>query len=234
MAVPKKHHLILTNKQVNHLLKSLGVSNVYEIDIPILKKLKENLKQLSDTRQQSKISYKIWDVVMWVILCNFANIYNWEDINDFVHEKYDWFRSFLLMTGGVPSSQTYERIFSLIHPKELETILTDFFLSITHCNTNNVDIINILGRVDKGSSRNETDFNKKQKPLNVLNAYSNKYGIYLASEMILDKTNEIPTIPIILERLKIKDTIITWDVLNTQKENIKCVIDKKKGLCSSN
>lgn len=209
------------------MLKSLGVSNVYEIDIPILKKLKENLKQLSDTRQQSKISYKIWDVVMCVILCNFANIYDWEDINDFVHEKYDWFRSFLLMTGGVPSSQTYERIFSLIHPKELETILTDFFLSITHCNTNNVDIINILGRVDKGSSRNETDFNKKQKPLNVLNAYSNKYGIYLASEMILDKTNEIPTIPIILERLKIKDTIITWDVLNTQKENIKCVIDKK-------
>ncbi len=61
------------------------------------------------------------------------------------------------MTGGVPSIQTYERIFSPIHPKELETILTDFY--------------------------------EKQKSLNVLNAYSNKYGIFLASEMILDKTN---------------------------------------------
>lgn len=49
------------------------------------------------------------------------------------------------------------------------------------------------------------------KSLNALNAYSNKYGICLASEMIDKKTNEIPTTKTILERLNIKDTIITWD-----------------------
>lgn len=227
MAVPKKHHLNLTNKQINRLLKTLGVSSIYDIDIPILKMLKERLKQISDIRQQGKISYKIWDIVICVILANFANIYDWEDIRDFVQEKYDWLRSFLLMTGGIPSAQTYERIFSLIDPKELESILTNFFLCMTHCNTTDIDIINIDGRVDRGSSRNETDFLEKQKPLNVLNAYSNKFGVCLASEMIDDKTNEIPTIPIILQRLKIKDVVITWDALNTQKENIKCVIDKK-------
>ena len=49
----------------------------------------------------------------------------------------------------------------------------------------------------------------------------------VASEMIHDKTNEIPTIPVILKRLNIKDSIITWDALNTQKDNVKAVINGK-------
>lgn len=42
------------------------------------------------------------------------------------------------------------------------------------------DIINLDGRISKGSSRQETEYQDKIKPLNVLNAYSNKYGICLA------------------------------------------------------
>ena len=56
--------------------------------------------------------------------------------------------------------------------------------------------------------------------------YSNKYGICLASEQIDEKTNEIPTIPTILERTNINGCIITWDALNTQTKNVEAVIDK--------
>lgn len=45
--------------------------------------------------------------------------------------------------------------------------------------------------------------------------------------MIEEKTNEIPTVPVILERLKISDTVITWDALNTQKTNVEAVRNKK-------
>ncbi len=95
------------------------------------------------------------------------------------------------------------------------------------------DIINIDGRVDCRSKRNETNYNDKITPLNVLNAYSNNYDICLASERISEKTNEIPTIPVILQRLKIKGTIITWDALNTQKSNVEAVRNKKRRLCSA-
>ena len=89
------------------------------------------------------------------------------------------------------------------------------------------DIINLDGRVSKGSSRQETEYQDKMKPLNVLNAYSNKYGICLASEMIEEKSNEIPTIPEILKRFKVKGNIITWDALNTQTDNVKAVVELK-------
>lgn len=156
--VPKKHNLNLETRQINRLLKYLGIDSILDIDVAILKRLKEQLKQLSDPRQSSKTSYKIWDVVMYVIISSFANNFDWDEIHDFILCKQSWFRSFLLMTGGVPSAQTIKNIFSIVDSRELETILTDFYLSMVRTTSFNQEIINIDGRVDCGSSRNETDY----------------------------------------------------------------------------
>lgn len=226
MAVPKKNRLNITTKQKNFLLKKLGIKDITDIDVTILKKLKENLKSLDDTRQQSKITYKLWDIIICVIVASFADVYDWEEIEIFVNEHYKWFKSFLQMTGGVPTWQTYENVFAIINYKELENILVNFYISLT-ITTLDRDCLNIDGRTDNGSSRKETEYNEKIKSLNVLSMYSNKYGICLASEQIDDKTNEIPTIPDILKRANIKDCIITWDALNTQTKNVEAVIDGK-------
>lgn len=226
MAVPKKERLNITTQQKNFLLKILGINNITDIDVAILKQLKENLKSINDTRQQSKITYKLWDIIICVLVASFADVYDWEEIEMFVKSHYKWFKSFLQMTGGVPTWQTYENVFSIIDYKELENVLIDFYKSLTMKNSDR-DCLNIDGRTDNGSSRKETNYNNSAKALNVLNLYSNKYGICLASEMIDDKTNEIPTIPEILKRTNIENCIITWDALNTQIKNIEAVIEGK-------
>lgn len=218
--------LNITNNEQKYLLKKFNINKVEDLDIAILRKLKESLKTLTDPRQQSKVSYKIWDIVICVVLANLTPITDWEDIPMFVESKKDFLKQFLKLTGGIPHYITYERVFALIDSKELETILNEFLCNIIFKETCK-EIINIDGRVSRGSSRNETFYNEYIKPLNVLNAYSNNYGICLASEIIDDKTNEIPTIPVILERLNIKGAIITWDALNTQKSNVEAVVKKK-------
>jgi len=60
-----------------------------------------------------------------------------------------------------------------------------------------------------------------------LNVYSDSCRMCIAQEMIEDKTNEITAIPTIIENLDLKDIICTWDALNTQKNNVKAVVDKK-------
>jgi len=223
----KYDKLNITREQMNYLKKRFRVSKMDDIEIAVLKELKENFKSLKDIRQKSKTHYKIWDIVCYVIFATLSGVETWEDIEEFVDEHYNFFRSFLLMTGGVPNWQTIERVMAIIDNYELENIMVDFFKKITFNSEIERDIINIDGRVDCGSARKGTSYNNKMSPLNVLNAYSNNYGICLASEIIEDKTNEIPTIPVILERLNIKDTIITWDALNTQKSNIEAVKNKK-------
>ena len=114
MAKPKLERLNIDSKQKKYLLKKLEIENILDIDTVILKRLKENLKDLTDSRQQSKITYKIWDVIVCTIISNFAEVYDWDDIEIFIKEHYKWFKSFLQMTGGVPTGQTIENIFAIV------------------------------------------------------------------------------------------------------------------------
>lgn len=215
---------------VDKLLKKYEV-NLNNVDFEKLKEFKECMKKLSDTRMPKKCTYKIWDIVVVVFIAVLANCNEWEEIESFAKSKKEWFKNFLKLSGGIPSAKTYERVFSIIDPKELEDATTFFVSEMVHIFNYDKDIINLDGKVDKGSARNETEFCEKVKALNVLNAYSNKYGVCLASEVIDKKTNEITAIPTIIERLNIKDTIITWDALNTQKKNIEVVIKNKGDYC---
>lgn len=226
MSRPSKRRFELSMKEINYIKKKLDINKIEDVDIATMKKLKENLKKLKDSRIAKKTKFKIWDIVICTIIAVLFGSQDWEDIRDFVENHYSWFREFLLMTGGIPNKITYERVFAIIDYRELENILNDFIMSLSF-NTNKKDIINIDGRTSNGSLRRETIYRKGQRPLNVLNAYSNEYGICLASEMIDEKTNEIPTIPYILERFNVKGNIITWDALNTQKSNVSKVIELK-------
>ena len=226
MAKPSKKRFELSIREVNYIKKQLGITKIEDVDKAAMKRLKEKLKTLTDSRIKKKTKFKIWDIIICTILAVLFNANDWEDVHDFVENHYKWLREFLLMTGGIPCTKTYERVFAIIDSKELEAIFTEFLLTISLSSTDN-DIINLDGRVNRGSSRNETRYNDKVKPLNVLNAYSNKYGICLASEQIDDKTNEITAIPDILKRFNVKGNVITWDALNTQTDNVEVVVSLK-------
>ena len=226
MAKPSKKRFELNIREINYIKKSLNITKIEDVDKAAMKKLKENLKLLKDSRIKKKTKFKIWDIIICTILAVLFDADDWEAVHDFVENHYSWLREFLLMTGGIPCAKTYERVFAIIDSKELETILTEFLVAFSLSSTSD-DIINLDGRVNRGSSRNETHYNEKVKPLNILNAYSNKFGICLASEQIDDKTNEITAIPEILKRFNVKDNVITWDALNTQTTNIEAVVDLK-------
>lgn len=227
MARPSKRRFELEIRQINYIKKLLGIDKIEDVDKAAMKRLKNNLKKIKDVRVKGKTKFKIWDMIICSILAVLFGAQDWEDIHDFVNNHYEWLREFLLLTGGIPCAKTYERVFSIINSSELEDILNDFIMSFNIKSDLEKNIINLDGRVSKGSSRQETEYQDKIKPLNVLNAYSNKYGICLASEMIEEKSNEIPTIPEILKRFKVKGNIITWDALNTQTDNVKAAVELK-------
>lgn len=225
MAKPKKKYSDLSIIEKNLIKKKLGITKVQDIDLAILKQLKEKLKILKDTRYKKMITYKLWDVIMCVILASFAENDTWEEIHAFVVDNYKWLRSFLKMTGGIPKEDSYERIMALVDSNELNKILFDFFETITFSYTPKTEMYNFDGRVNNGSKQNLTINNEAKTPLNCLNVYSNKYRYCLYTKQIDEKTNEIPTIETLVSGLNLKGIIVTWDALNTQTKNVKAVIN---------
>lgn len=217
----------LTKSEINLKLLNKYKVNINELNYDKLKEFKEKVKALSDGRQKGKVKYKIWDIVVVSFLATLGNCNDWEEIHDFAITKKDWLKNFLILTGGIPSVITYKRVFSIIKPEELENICVLFAQDVLRLFSSKKDIMDIDGKTDNGSKRNENDIRDKVKSLNVLNVYSNNLGLCVASEKIEDKTNEIPTIPKILDRINVKGNIITWDALNTQKFNVEKVIRLK-------
>lgn len=129
------------------------------------------------------------DIVVVTFLATLANANDWEDIKEFADSKYQWLKSFLQLTGGIPSAITYERIFAIIKPVELENIINSFISELIKIFTSEREILSVDGKVDRGSSRNKTMYQGKIKALNVLNVYSHNKGYCLTSEIIDDKTN---------------------------------------------
>lgn len=223
MAKPKKKYSNLTKTEIQFIKKKLGITKIQDVDTCILKKLKERLKDLRDSRMKNMVTYKLWDVVMCVILASFAANNTWTEIYQFVDDNYKWLKSFLQMTGGIPKEDTYERIMSLVEPEELNHILFDFFQTLTFSSTPETELLNFDGRVNNGSKRKSTFSSTEVKPLNCLNCYSNKYQYCIETIAIGEKTNEIPMIETLIKGMNLEGTIATWDALNSQTANVKAV-----------
>ena len=210
----------------------MKVEKVNKINVEKIKELKVKTMNLKDERQKGKTTYKIWDIVVVTILAVLADCNEWQEIADYAEEEKDFLKSFLKLTGGIPSAKTYERVISMVNSNELNNIFVEFIKEIQFMDNKYFkDILSFDGKVDKGSKRNKGYITEETKPLNVLNVYSDKLEMCIEQEMIEEKTNEITAIPEILERLNLKNVICTWDALNTQKENVKAVRAKGGDYC---
>lgn len=216
----------MNTKDIKNKINNESI-NIKDLSISELKHLKNQAKSLTDKRMKRKCKYKIWDIVCVALLATISNCDEWEEIEMFAIKNKEWLRKFLLLTGGIPSAQTYERVISLLEPNEINKICVEFSNILTEANKKKKEMYHFDGKVEKGSSRKDG----KIKPLNVLNVFSSKYGICMEQEMIEEKTNEITAIPKIIERLNLKGVICTWDALNTQKENVKAVVEKGGDYC---
>ena len=100
-------------KDVKNKLKHKDI-DVEDLSISELKHLKNQAKSLNDKRIKRKCKYKIWDIVCVALLAIISNCNEWEEIEMFAIKNRNWLRKFLLLTGGIPSAQTYERVISFL------------------------------------------------------------------------------------------------------------------------
>ena len=201
----------------------------------LIKSFEEEASYISDKRHFSYVIHSLEEILITTILALMANCNTFVEIHIFAEVHYEWLKKYLTFADGLPSLSTFKRIISIINPKELEEICNEVFFKFIKSYNNDLlykdvnieirDINSLDGKTANNSNRNTRD-GEIQKT-NAMSAYSIKYDKCLATEFIGDKTNEIPTAPILLSRLNIKNVIVTFDALNTQKETIKYIVNKQ-------
>ena len=86
--------------------------------------IKDHFSALSDPRILRKTRHKLVDVIVIALCAVIAGADDWVEIAAFGKEKEQWFKTFLELPGGIPSHDTFGRVFSLINPEEIASALS--------------------------------------------------------------------------------------------------------------
>lgn len=174
--------------------------------------MKEHFENITDPRQPWKVDHNLLEIVVMTICAVISGCEYWEDIVDFCRVKEGWFREKLglILVNGIASHDTFQRIFQLIRPEEMEASFLSWVKSVT--TKTKGEIISIDGKTVCGSR------DAKTKAIHIVNAWANKNQLVLGQVKTDEKSNEITAIPTLLDILEIKDCIVTIDAMGCQKD----------------
>src|SRR6266446_2145453 len=165
---------------------------------------------ITDPRSEVNKAHRLIDIIMVAVCAVLAGAESFVDMEDFGSTKQTWFKTFLELPNGIPSHDTFGRVFSLLDPNEFQTHFSEWMRSA-------VEVTNGLVIAIDGKTNRRT-FGAATKALHLVSAFATANGVALGQVATNKKSNEITAIPELLKLLDIKGCIITTDAMGCQSD----------------
>jgi predicted transposase YbfD/YdcC len=174
-----------------------------------------------DPRVDRTKQHLLKDILVIALLAVIAGAEGWEDMENYGISKLSWLKQFLELPNGIPSDDTFRRIFERLEPKILEEKLAQLIRQLL--GSVDQEVIPIDGKQLRGSYDRE----KGIKNLHLVTAWASDHRLVLGQIKVEDHSNEITAIPALLELIDVPGAIITIDAIGTQSEIVRLIRQKK-------
>jgi predicted transposase YbfD/YdcC len=168
-------------------------------------------EDLTDPRIERTRVHDLFELVVVALCATIAGADTWADIERFGLHRLAWLRTFLRLESGVPSHDTFSRVFARLDPAELINAVRQWL----------EDTGRDIGRqiaIDGKTLRGSFDTAAGRQPLHLVSAWATEARLTLGQIAVDSKSNEITAIPLLLELLDLKGTTVTIDAMGCQKE----------------
>jgi predicted transposase YbfD/YdcC len=181
----------------------------------------EYCENIEDYRQEGKVRHPLREIIFIAVAGTIANADSWPQVETFAETHEEWLRKFLELPYGIPSHDTYERVFDRIDPIQFSKAFTEWTNDIA--DRSGQAIVAVDGKTVRGSFDNQKD----KSAIHIVNAWISSNSIILGQLKTSDKSNEITAIPELLDMLFLKGCIITIDAMGCQKSIAEKIVEKK-------
>lgn len=178
--------------------------------------LSVSFAEIEDPRVNRKKLYPIGEILFLALVGALLGIESWRGLELLGNERIEFIRRFFPFKNGVPSHQTIARVFSLLKPKSFEQFFMVWAAALH--GPNHGKQIAFDGKTLRGSY----DTSSGKKALHILNACAVETGICLAQLEVDTKTNEITTVPELIDAIDLRGAMVSVDALNTQYTERYC------------
>lgn len=177
---------------------------------PAAPSLIEHFKNLADPRMDRTRDHDLIDVLIIAVCCLLCAGESFNDMADFGRAKEDWFKTFLKLRNGIPSHDTFNRVFAAIDPKRF----LECFLSWTQSVRRAIpqEIVALDGKALRGA------LSGQESVKYIVSAWAEGNGLVLGQWKVEDKSNEITALPELLRVLELAGCIVTIDAMGCQKK----------------
>lgn len=176
--------------------------------------------KITDPRKPYNQLHVFLDIVVIAVLATLCGADTWNEIESWGNAFKGWLSTFLKLKNGIPSHDTFNRVFQLIGPKEFHCIFLEWIQEA-------VKEIKGVVAIDGKTIRRSQDTKNDKKAIHVVSAWASELSLVLGQEKVEEKTNEIKAIPELLKKLNIEGCTVTIDAMGTQKKIAKEIINKK-------
>lgn len=181
----------------------------------------ESLTKVDDPRREHQKFHSLKDILVISICAVICGVEHWTEMEEFGEAKQEWFAEFLELENGIPSHDTFRRVFILLDNIKLKEIFIDWIGAAISLSKG--ALVNIDGKQMCGSKEPR----KGKKALNVVSAWASEVSVVLGQVACEEKSNEIMAIPELLKIFDLEGCIVTIDAMGCQKEIVKEIVEKK-------
>jgi predicted transposase YbfD/YdcC len=183
-------------------------------------KITSHFAGLADPRDNNK-RHKLLDIVVIAICAAICGADSWEDVELFGNAKHKWFKGFLELAHGIPSHDTFGRVFALLDAEQFQAGFVEWIQAVEELTAGQIVA------VDGKALRRSHDKGKGKGAIYMVSAWASANGLVLGQQKVDDKSNEITAIPQLLDRLEVAGCIVTVDAIGCQVKVVAKIIEKQ-------
>ena len=180
----------------------------------------EHFASLPDPRVDRTKRHDLTELLVVAICGVICGADDWVSIQQFGEDKLEWFRTFLKLPNGVPSHDTFGRVFAALDPTAFGECFASWVASLAE--TTEGEVVAIDGK----TLRRSFDRASSKAAIHMVSAWASANRVVLGQVKTDEKSNEIKAIPRLLELLAVQGCIVTIDAMGCQKAIAHKIIDK--------
>src|SRR5713226_2918000 len=185
-----------------------------------LRDLETLFSQVEDPRVERTKYHRLRDIIIIAICGVICGAEGWVEIEEFGKAKEAWLTELLQLPNGIPSHDTFGRVFARLDPKQFKASFVEWVKGISQT-------VKGVIAIDGKTLRRSHDRAASKKALHVVSAWAVENRLVLAQLATEEKSNEITAIPVLLQQLALAGCIVTIDAMGTQTKIAEQIIEQQ-------
>lgn len=175
-------------------------------------------EDLTDPRRDHNRLHDLFDIVVIALCGSLAGCDDWVDVQRFAKARYTFLRRFLKLKNGIPSDDTFRRVFQLLDTAEFMECVRTWMAKFTPINPSHLamDGKTICGSADEN-----------RQALRMVTAWAVENRVVFSQAIVPEESNEIPAMLELIKKMNLKGSTVTIDAIGCQHEIVEAICDRQ-------